>query len=308
MNKSNVNRNLIFTKKINIFNTDIKEISIFNDKKVLVWCNEVIKIYNDNFNLIFCKIENDINYVKIIDNNNIIYLCKRNKLITINLKEKKIKILFSFKEKIYNLIYLNNYTLITNNNKSMIKVWKLINNSIYQITTIFKLPSYEVSITPKLDLINDNLLMSFNPLNLTIYFCNLKIYKFDHYLNLVNEDLLYFCKYKENIIFLGCGDLHYNICTEIKKYNVKEKKILDTKNFNYFIKDIKYIYKKDVILITGGDIDFLYNVYMYDENFNLLHIIDNERVYGFSLFEKYENESNILAYNEKGEIYFYSIN
>ena len=121
--------------------------------------------------------------------------------------------------------------------------------------------------------------------------------------------------YENNILFLG-GDYECGI-NDLSVYNIKEKKIIKNKEFDfYFYQEggnytdlIKYYKKKDVVILCGGKNKVYNSIYIYDRNFNLIQTLDKihyKNILGLAIYERVINDL-ILSYSEDGEIYFYSI-
>lgn len=148
-----INHKLKFVRKINAFNNYLSEIEIFDDKKILAESKNEIKVYDNKFNLIYKNAKHTIEFIKILDNNNILLLNSKYKLINLNIKENKSKILFEFKDKFYIFLYINKSTIVTAGEflYENIKVWKIINNWTYQLTSVLKFSKNDEYVTfPKI--------------------------------------------------------------------------------------------------------------------------------------------------------------
>ena len=111
--KSSIYHKLKFVKKINVFNKILSDIKIFDDKRILAEGEDEIKIYDNKFNLTYKNAKHTITFLKILDNDNILLLNSKNKLMNLNIKENKSKILFEFKEEFSIFLYISKKILVT---------------------------------------------------------------------------------------------------------------------------------------------------------------------------------------------------
>ena len=319
--KSNITHKLKFVQKISVFNKFLSEIKIFDDKRILAEGEDKIKIYDNKFNLTYKNAKHSISYLKILDNDNILLLNSKNKLINLNIKENKSKILFDFKDEFSIFLYINKNIIVTGGEKldKGIKIWKLINNWTYQLATVLKFPRDEKddTIFAMIHYYEENNLLVTNEIKYgKINFWDLKKYKIKDSISLNDEDDKYniidFCPIKNDVIIFGRGDTYFKSgILDLVLYDFKGKKILLKKGFNYFITKIKYIKEKDVILMSGGSHDYQpSDLYMYDANLNELQYIQKINytgISGFTYYEKNVKEKYILINSQDGEMFVYSI-
>lgn len=319
--KLNIIHKLKFVRKINVFNGILADIKIFNDKRILAEGEDEIKIYDNKFNLTYKNAKHTITFLKILDNDNILLLNSKNKLINLNIKENKSKILFEFKDKISIFLYINKNVIVTGGeelNKG-IKIWKLINNWTYQLTSVlkFKRDVDDDIMRPMIHYYKANNLLVTNDYKYgKVNFWDLKKFKIKDSVFLNDEDQKYniidFCPIKNDVIIFGRGETLFDCgILDLVLYDFKGKKILLIKPFKYSIKEIKYIKEKDIVLISGGSHDYQpTDLYIYDESLNELQYIQKVNytgIYGFTYYEKNVKEKYILICSEDGVMFVYSI-
>ena len=284
--KSKINHKLKFVKKINVFNKILSDIKIFDDKRILAEGDDEIKIYDNKFNLTYKNAKHTITFLKILDNDNILLLNSKNKLMNLNIKENKSKILFEFKEEFSIFLYISKKILVTGGEEldKGIKIWKLINNRTYQLTSVLKFLSDDnddIMFTMIHYYEANNLLVTNDYKYGKVNFWDLKKFKLKDSVFLNDEnrryDIIDFCPIKNDVIIFGRGDANFHSGTlDLVLYDYKGKKILLKKAFKYSIREIKYIQEKEVVLISGGSHDYQpTDLYMYDENLNELYTKSN---------------------------------
>ena len=200
--------------------------------------------------------------MKILDNYNILLLNSKNKLINLNIKENKSKILFNFKDEFSIFLYINKNIIVTGGQELYkgIKIWKLINNWTYQLATVLKFPRDEKddTIFAMIHYYEENNLLVTNENKYgKINFWDLKKFKMKDSISLNDEDYDYdiidFCPIKNNVIIFARGETEFDRgALDLVLYDFKGKKILLKRAFKYSITKIKYIKEKDVILTSGG--------------------------------------------------------
>ena len=311
--KSSIKHNLKFVHRYSVFNVDLSEILIFDDKKILTDAIDTkgIKIYDSKFNLIYKNSKHKITFVKIIDNDNLLLLNEKNELITLNIKENKSKILFTFKENFAKFLYINKNLLVTASEelKHGIKIWRGDETGSYQIVTVIKFPEQDETALSIIYYYEEkNLLVTNDTEYGKVNFFDFESFQTKDSLILKDDDELFefdiFCPIKNDVIIFGLGDT-------LMLYDFKEKKILQVKLFKYCIGEVKYIKEKDIILISGGDHNYQQtDIYMYDSNFNELQIIPKVSfmgIHGFVYYDKNEKEKYVLVCSTSGEMIVYSI-
>jgi hypothetical protein len=319
--KSNISHKLKFVRKFSAFNNILSEIAIFDDKKILAKSPDEIKVYDNKFNLIYKNAKHTIEYLKILDNDNILLLNSEHQLINLNIKKNKSKILFKFKHEFSKFLYISKDIIITAEEELVkgIKIWKLINNWTYQLVSVLKFPKDNLDhIFPLIYYYKTNNLLLTND---TKYgranFWDLKKCKIKDFvlLNVETDDdykILSFCPIKNDVFIFGRGEADFGAgIFNLVLYDFKGKKILLEKGFDYFITEIAYIKEKDVILTSGGSHDYQpSDIYMYDGSLNELQFIPRINytgVCGFTYYEKNVKEKFILVCSVDGEMFVYSI-
>ena len=320
--KSKITHKLKFVRKISVFNKFLSNIKIFEDKRILAEGEDEIKVYDNKFNLTYKNSKHIISYLKILDNDNILLLNSKNKLINLNIKENKSKILFDFKDEFSIFLYINKNIIVTGGQELYkgIKIWKLINNWTYQLATVLKFPRDDEIDGPlfaKIHYYEENNLLVTNEIEYgKINFWDLKKFKIKDSISLNDEDYDYdiidFCPIKNDVIIFGRGETEFDSgILDLVLYDFKGKKILLKKEFKYSITKIKYIKEKDVILTSGGSHDYQpSDLYMYDANLNELQYIQKinyDGISGFTYYEKNAKEKYILINSKDGEMSVYSI-
>ena len=232
------------------------------------------------------------------------------------IKEKKYKILFTFKEDFSEFLYINKNMIITASeelNKG-IKIWREDDTGSYQLTTVLRFPDEESSIQSSIYYYEEkNLLVTNDTEEGKVNFFDLKTFKTKDSLILKKEDDIFdfeaFCPMKNDVIIFGLSDLGTMFILML--YDFKEKKFLSNKEFSYCIGEIKYIKDKDVILLSGGDHNYQpSDIYMYDGNLNELQFIPKVSVmgiHGFIYYDKNVKEKYVLVSSSSGEMIVYSI-
>ena len=304
---------LIKTKTIKIGDT-IKSINFFKNLNFLVLTNKEYRIYSPKFALIKTyNLKNEIQEIKIIDDENFNCLFNYEQYANINIKNNKIVKLINFGRN--DIKYIKHYkkSIIAISNWNTIFIWENIKKNKYQFITKIELGSDDENI---LVYEQNDILIQCCYDNLFIY--NLKRNKVD----LISKDLIFndaIPFYENNILFLN-GGYEGNECyfTALIIYNIKEKKITKNKKFDIYFNIgevnatdlIKYYSKKDVIILCGGKNRVYNNIYIYDRDFNLIQTLEKVHygnILGLTFYERGTNDL-ILSYSEDGEINFYSIN
>ena len=267
----------------------------------------LIKTYNLSY---------EITEIKIIDNDNFNCLENYDEYVNINIKNNKTTGIIKFGRGDIKYIKYYKKSILAINDVNEIYIWEPIDKNKYQFITKITLGIYgdDISVFEQYDI-----LLSCGFYNLCIY--NLKKKKID---SIQKELELNFRAampfYENNILLLG-GDDESNY-KELNVFNIKEKKVIKHKEFDFFIyeygndftKFIKYYKKKDVIILCGGKKevknDVFNSIYIYDRDFNLNQILEKihyKNIFGLAIYERGINDL-ILSYSEDGEIFFYSIN
>ena len=319
-NKNNTTKQKIKPKlKLNkiktiIIGEAISSINFFKNLNFLVLTNKEYRIYSPKFALIkIYNLKNEIQEIKIIDDENFNCLYNYEKYVNINIKNNKIGNIINFGRNDIEYIkyYKKNIIAISNWNK--IFIWEKIKKNKYQFITKIELGSVNENI---LVLEQNDILIQCCNNNLFIY--NLKRNKID----LISNELIFWDSipfYENKILFLN-GGYEGNECyfTALSVYNIKEKKITKKKEFDLYFNLgeakandlIKYYKKKDVIILCGGKKGVYNSIYIYDRDFNLIQTLQKVHYGNILSIIIYERDTNdlIISYSEDGDINFYSIN
>ena len=88
-------------------------------------------------------------------------------------------------------------------------------------------------------------------------------------------------------------------------YDVCEKNINKNIKLDFILLDVRYIKKKNAILINGGTDMLRSNICIYDSNFNRVQIIQKVHLYILINFF-YEKEDLLMSYSQDGNVNIYS--
>ena len=147
---------------------------------------------------------------------------------------------------------------------------------------------------------NKNILATPNPKN-GVSFWNFLSLKHQYDLD-YEWDTRHFCQISGTEIILG-GMVYEGIANkDLIKYDLKEKKIILEKHFDFLYKNIEYLKEKNIILISGTrpKSEIFNNIYIFNTNFVLIQNIENSSNYGtiegFNFYQKNEKEEFLFFY------------
>ena len=282
------------------------KVNIFDNKNILCLTSGGYTIYDNKFKIIKRKKNLSVTNAKIIDDKNFICLIDNSKLIKINIETGKHNQLFKFPYYIKQIKYLKNHNIITilYEEGFTFKIWQKLNNGSYQLMTKLSLLSFSTNNNIEMYLTKkENYLITTNPFN-GVTFWDLSKYRYDHELDYYWHEE-HFCQVSENEIVLGKGRQEGGdeLSNEIVKYNIKDKKIVLIKKFNFKYGAIDYLDNKNIFLINGSrpKSKILNNIYVLNNNFVKLQVFEiplGQTIECFSLYQKDDKEEYLFYYYE----------
>ena len=308
--KTQKKRNLFHIKKTlkqypnNLRMYSIDKVNIFDNKNILCLTSEGYTIYDNKFKIIKRKKNLSVTAPKIIDDKNFICLIDRKKLIKINIETGKHNQLFEFPYYIKSIKYFKNNNIITiiYDEGFTFKIWQKLNDGSYQLMTKLSLLSFSTDKNIEMYLTkNENCLITTNPFY-GVTFWDLPKFRYDHELDYYWHEE-HFCQVSENEIVLGKGRQEGGdeLSNEIVKYNIKDKKIVLIKKFNFKYGAIDYLDNKNIFLINGSrpKSKILNNIYVLNNNFAQMQAIEiplGHTIEFFSLYQKDDKEEYLFYY------------